>query len=53
MKVRFKSVAYLSASGGQFNCFDQDRIDIQGAPKATHQLVNRYYTVLSSANIAR
>ena len=55
MKVRSKSVAhfrlYLSASGSQFSCFDQVRTDIQGAPKVTHQLVNRYYTVLSSATI--
>ena len=44
---------YLSASGSQFSCFDQVRTDIQGAPKATHELVNRYYIVLSSAIIAR
>ena len=54
-KVRFKSVAYFRfflASGSQFSCFDQVQTDIQSAPKATHQLVNRYYTV-SSATIAR
>ena len=44
---------YLSASGSRFNCFEQVRTDVQGAPKATHQLINHYYTVLSSANIAR